>query len=339
MRRLFALPPARSVFTEKSRLLLILTLVVTAAVSLFLLLVPVSRPYASIEAVSDLVSYRVTRPLAAAIPVRQGKVTAHLADCSDPYFRQKPFFFTGIVEPALNSVVHYRIANGRVSVQIGNHSRGQGVKMVAAILRTADKADCAVTNRLTLVMDYADGKIIGLDQPLPIAGPAEIGKEFGAATMPHETREAVSSMMWGGTVRVFGRTVLSGKLYPAANAEFLLPAGGRLSLGDPLGPVPPEKPADPMYGVARIGEDSYVVSATTVSSDLKLYRPGTVEGEAETFSLGLLTNLLSDPSVAWLILIIAIFTAVGSTLASWISFWRDGDDAAEKEPETPEGKT
>ncbi|MCW1751112.1 hypothetical protein [Rhizobium acaciae] len=296
--------------------LIVLTVIFGFAIILMLRLLPSPQHYVSIQALSELVRFRVTRPAVAAIAIQDATINAATENCA-ALNEASIKAFTGIVEPAAGAIVTYRFAPDKIAIQI--ESSGSQT----AVLRFSEAADCPLTGAASFVLDRSGTTA---SRPLPIVGQTDIGVEFGAPTPPSAGSSRPLGIMWEGTIKVFGRSYFGGKLYPIADAEFPLPVGGRLSSGDDLDPSKASNGRDsvpPWYGTATVADTGFRISATTVSKDLKLYRPGTSRGEAETFGLGLLTSLFADPSVAWFPLAIAIFTVVMQTIASWMGVWRE----------------
>lgn len=297
---------------------------------------PNPQLYASIDAVSELIRYRVARPVVATMVlqdamVRSGRIAADCPSLDDA----TPVFFTGLVQPSLGAIVTYRASDKGVAIQIesGPPAEKGDSPGIAATLQFADRADCDIRDSLTITIprgrlglerDGGDGGMSGIPQPLPLAGPADIGQEFGLPAMPRQGASRIYNIMWEGNIKVFARSSLSGKLYPLRDSEFPLPAGGRLSAGDSLNRLEPFDPAIPAWhGTATPSERGFQVSATTVSGDIKLYRPGTRQDEAETFGLGLFADILSDPDLAFLSLTVAVISFVMGALSGWMALWRD----------------
>ncbi|NEK17159.1 hypothetical protein [Rhizobium leguminosarum] len=267
------------------------------------------KPYVAISATSEYLSYRVARPPISAIPLVEAAIRSTNLKCLTP--------FTGLLEPERGAIVRYRSGGDRIAIQVDAGDK------VAATLRSEGEPDCQVTGSLTVVLESK-----GYIRALPIAGPADIGIEFAAPALPRvatgdgQKFEQVRNIMWEGSVQAFTRGYLSGGLSPKADAEFTLPAGGRISSGDSLVPSQDDQNITPWYGIAEITEKGFKVSATTTSLDLKLYRPGTNLGDAETFRLDFLANIFSDPGIIWLAIVFAVFSYIVQILAAWMGLWR-----------------
>jgi len=306
------LPKREHVFVLRANFLLFAAALFTILVVTVLSFSGSPRPYVAINAVSEFLSYRVARPPIAAIPLVEATLRSPGLMCPMP--------FTGILEPARGAVVRYRSSGDKVAIEIAASDK------VAATLRSEDARDCEVNGSLTVVIDRN-----GYVRALPIAGPADIGAEFSAPTMPQARSDTsgklkpVRNIMWEGSVQAFTRGYLSGGLSPKADAEFKLPAGGRISSGDTLVASEDNQNVAPWYGIAEITENGLAISATTTTLDLKLYRPGTNRGDAETFRLDFLTNIFSDPTVIRLIIIFAIFSYVTQILGAWMGHWKAAD--------------
>jgi len=308
-------PAAWPFLTVRSNFLVLTALAITLASILFLSFFHTPKPYVTITAVSELVSYRVARPSISAIPLVDASLGAAATQCRSP--------FTGVLEPERGSIIRYRSSGKEVAIQVVASDK------VAATLRSDNDTDCQVMGSLTVVVQRN-----GYIRALPIAGPADIGAEFAAPTVPNTGDgrgfEQARNIMWEGTVQAFTRGWLSGGLSPKADADFKLPAGGRISSGDTLVPAQAGQNVAPWYGIAEITERGFNVSATTTSLDLKLYRPGTNPGDAETFRLDFMANILSDPGMIRLVLIFGMFSYIVSILSQWIGLWRPADDKPAK---------
>ncbi|MDD4702402.1 MAG: hypothetical protein PHI96_09295 [Desulfovibrio sp.] len=271
---------------------------------LLVLALPDKPPYVVIEALTEQVRYRVSRPAVAAIPLVNATVRTELEHCPQIVAPDGSVaLFSGLLKPAEGSVVTYRYLPELVSIELNSG------EVSAGSLTFKDGASCMLPQHFSLFA--AMGNVVR--RPLPIAGPADIGWEMGAPSVNVQNRPA-KNYMFGGTVQVFGRASAfpyAGALYPTANATFPLPAGGRLSSGDDITAKEPKAKVSGWYGVAEAGEKGFKVSAATISSDLRLYRPGGSEkGEFETFGLGMLTQIFSDPSVVVLTLFLLSFSFI-----------------------------
>lgn len=310
------------VFHKSSGSLLVITFMLTATTLGGLHILSRSVLYASIGAVSELVRFRVVRPLIATIALTDATVVAAVEGCAG-LGSADPYLFTGLLQPSQGAIVTYRTSPDWIAIQIeGGRPVRNEERKIAATLQFAAQPDCEIFEPLTIRMKRRQP---GLDRPLPIAGPADIGKEFGVPPMPSSVFRG-SDMMWEGHVKVFSRTYFTQELVPVADAEFPLPVGGRLSGGDnldPRAPVDPEIAA--WYGTVTLDDRGFVISATTISQNLQLYRPGTGKDEMEKLGLGILASAFSDPVVVLATSFVLIFTTALGSVASWMGFWRESE--------------
>lgn len=258
------------------------------------------EPFVVVDALTESVIYRVRRPQLAAVPLENAIVRGHVENCSLFPAADEPSNFTGIVTPSVGSIVTYRYTPTQVSIEIdgGNYSGGN--------LTSDDGVICALPQRIRFVADINNV----VRRPLPLVGPADIGREMSVPDSSSVLHRSGRDFMFGGTVQVFGRAVappFRGDLYPSSSNSFPLPAGGRVSSGDSLSAEQKDSGAPAFYGVVSVDSQSFKVSASTVSKELKLYRPG-MSGEKEVFGLGMLALVFSDPSVIFITVFIASFS-------------------------------
>lgn len=273
-------------------------------------LVPSSDPYVVISAISDGLTYRVARIEVATIPLVEALVRTDNSDFAKHRGDKERPLFTGILEPAEGSLVSYRYAAGKVSIIV------DGGEISAGVLRFSDSSTHTLSKRATFVIDMDTTTL----RALPIAGPAEIGLEFGKI-IPRGGVIPFRPFMSEGNILVFGRgrfEPYKGNLYPILDATFPLPAGGRLSSGDTLLPNVPTE-AKPWFGIAQITPAGFSISATTISSSLQLYRMGAT-GESETIALSTLTQAFSDPVFQWVVIFIGCLPAIQMLFIFFESF-------------------
>ncbi|UIK04105.1 hypothetical protein [Neorhizobium galegae] len=318
---------ARYLSTKGATNLIIIALILTSIAFLALRQLSRSELYASVDAVSELVRFRAVRPLIATIPLTDATLIASAEGCvglaGDPSPR-----VTGLLQPSEGAIVSYRAGAGRIAIQIvGGRLVSENGARIAATFQSSGRADCDLVEPVTVRINNADELV----RPLPIAGPADIGQEFGVPTMPTGTASSrIYDIMWEGRVRVFNRTYFSERLVPVADAEFPLPIGSRLSGGDNLDPKQPVDPAiAAWYGAAIPGEKGLQISATTISKTLQLYRPGTRRDEMETLGLSLLTSTFADSLALIIIGFVVVFGGVLGAVASWMGLWRNPEEKHE----------
>lgn len=272
---------------------------------LYLLLVPAS-PYVVISAVSEVIAYRVSRTEVAAIPLVNAQVRSSDASVLAKRSNNAASFVTGLLQPASNSIVHYRYLSGKVAIIV------EGGKKSAGEIRFPDGSTRNLSKRAKFVLDTSNGAM----PRLPIAGPAEIGLEYGVQSTPAGNGTFSQPIMSEGSIIVFSRGRIypyEKELYPVSGATFPLPSGGRLSSGDSLIPNS-ESDAKPWFGIAQIIPSGFKISATTISPNLHLYRMGS--RESETFAFSILTQAASDP----IFQLIILFIGGLQTLATvWVS--------------------
>lgn len=261
-------------------------------------------PYLVIDAVSELLEYRVTRDVVAQFP-------ATGASFDPPSGCNSDFDDTSriIVLPHAGTVVRYRWAPDMVGIRLISSSG------FAGRLLLIDGQRCDLPGDFSMILPMGQSALGPNSRPLPLAGPAEIGITFGAPAFPSGGMRE-SGLMHSGRVEVFGRAVWppweQGELYPTQNTGFPLPAGGKLTSGISLD-SPEAAVAPAWYGVVSHGPRGLVISATTESDSLQLERPG-VSGEAERFDLGLLTVIFHDPSVAFISVGFVLFAVLAEIL-------------------------
>lgn len=271
-----------------------LTLLLTFLI-LFVLIVNLlsTKPYIFISATSDILSYRVVRKEVAIIPL-----TDALVRSDEPsVIKGERHLFTGLLKPSTDAIVYYRFTPEKISIVVEGGASSSG------ILQYSNGTEQKLSQRAMFIVSVAQTPL----KYLPIAGPAEIGQEFGVRDTFQGSDKIPTPIMSEGSVLVFGRGRIwpySKDLYPIIGGSFALPAGGRLSSGDPLVPGAPSE-AEPWFGIATITPKGFSISATTLSSSLRIYRMGS-SGESEKFALSILTQIFSDPAFQWGILFIGL---------------------------------
>jgi hypothetical protein len=290
---------------EPSVAALLLSGILTALVILFLVVVPRPNPYVVIEAEADMMIYKVRRPELAAVPL----VAATLRE---PQL-QREELLTALLKPSADSIVRYRWSPGEVAIEVvGASSAGE--------LEYADERVVLLPARIRVVQRAEDCSGAAA-RPLPIAGPAEIGAEYGVVTTPRLGERRVYGLMHSGTLQIFGRAAMAtgdNVLYPVA--QFPLPSAGRLTGSADLSTHATAELA-PWYGVADFCGTSLRISATTDTTELRLQRVGAA-GESVTFGIGLVTVLLKDPSFTGLTLVTLAFIVIIPAVTGWLALRR-----------------
>lgn len=276
------------------------TLLVVAA-ALCLAVASKSAPVIAIMAESEFVRFTVARPEASVIvlPTATTRFGFDAAGGGAPGTWQ--------VDPVPGAVVTYRRRGARLAVRVAPPTEGAR----AGVLRGADGSARAFSETLSLTVDIAAS-----DAPvrLPIAGPMEVGTLAGGQA---GTGRGPTDLLLRARITTFGRAAFSGR---SANGQlyhvgdFELPAGGRLLAGDAA------EAAAPWYGLvmADLDSDAMRLEATAESRSLRYEKVGAPQ-EYEEFGVSLIDAAFSDPSVARVTLIFAVFAAAMQTIASWLS--------------------
>ncbi len=300
---------------------------ITAATVVYVWRLPPNPPLIVAELRSEYVIQQVRRPVLGRIPLAVatrvvGGVCEDEDENKDSEKSRLPEVQGAVLLPAEKAIVRYRIRDGAVSVEVEEPPPDSAGKRSPTLLRMTDplgeETDCVLEG---------SRHVFRIENPrdllLPIAGPAEIGIEFGAPVASGTAGRRVPNLLLEGRLQIYAKSRWSRALYPVITDELIVPAGSRLaSSRDVTGPAP----GDPWYGVAIPEEEeeggrAFRISATTESSRLHFFRPGRT-GESETFSLGLFTRILGDPSIAILSFLFVTFFAVSQVVASAIGLWR-----------------
>jgi hypothetical protein len=156
---------------------------------------------------------------------------------------------------------------------------------------------------------YADATCGDLAvQKLPVWGPGELGSAFTVR------EDGIDPVLLAGHLSVFGKTLdlgwfgQGGALYAATAQPIALPPGGWLWTGvqddDDLSGASPEETA--LFGFVQIGENSLDVSLSTETPLLQVIAPGG-RSEASRIEIGMFAQIINDPNVLRLQLIVLIF--------------------------------
>jgi len=288
---------------------------------------PQSPPLLVITAESETVQYRIIRPDVAEIPMINALVRNISDDCKTILSEKTNGQISALLKPPKNAIVRYRWSPAAVSIQVQSQT---GTK---TILEFDDGQSCALPDQVSIVMPKPE-LTSPAARPLPIVGPAEIGVEIQVPTAPRPNGRRVFGILYGGEIKIFGRTI-SGALYPAQVGAIAIPAGGRLSALTPVTGAGNRKQSPAWYGMAVIGERAFNISATTETNNLKFFRPGGSSDES-TIAVSLFTRLLNDPSLALLSLMSLVFVMSLQAVTGWVSVWKtksvqEGEPA--KEPD------
>lgn len=292
-------------------LFVVLSLGISLAVVAVVWRMSPNTPLIVAELTSEYVVQTVRRPVLARVPLRSADQIAG-EGCSTAAGGKPPDASDGTLHPPEGAIVRYRIRGGRLSVEVEERAVSDGAASAGRALvrfRTAagEEIDCELKDpRNVFVMPASS------DMLLPIAGPAEIGIEFGAPIASGAQGQRVANLLLEGRLQIFAKSRWSRALYPVLSSELIVPAGSRLaSSTDVTGP----EPGDPWYGVAIPNDSAFRISATIETQELRFYRPGR-EGEHEYFSLTLFTRILTDPGIAALSFLVVTLFAVSQLVAT-----------------------
>ncbi|KIX11845.1 hypothetical protein [Dethiosulfatarculus sandiegensis] len=259
-----------------------------------------NAPLAFINAKTELISYIVARSELSNIPLYNVEIVSKENEIRQR-LKENNCLFIGLIKPMPGARVTYRHSGEKIIIEIKSGAIHRGTTpSVIGYLHFYDDTQCPIHNRLIIrfrtptVKDYFSNNA----RPLPIAGPAEIGRELGSPLMPRKNGKRTAGLMTGGTIRIFGRTNSffgHKEVYPAQDASFVIPKGSRLTsisnssitAGSP----------NSWYGSASIEKETFELSATTESKELRLYQPGRTR-DSERFNISLFVQIFSDPSLA-----------------------------------------
>lgn len=302
---------------------ILLSLTVTVVLVGFVLWGSTRVPFIMIEAESETLEFRVARPEVAVVPVSQASAFPAIEGCRS--LPEQDTLVTALVRPLDGTIVRYRHFGDVIGIELTGARINNEIRSAGDLI-FLDEAKCKLPHYVRfLIKEQTRGELT--NWTLPIAGPAEIGIEAGTALPPGESRRRVPTTMLSGSLHIFGRTAAiwnNGALYPAHDEALPLPAGGRLTSGVGLRDEGAEGLAD-WYGVAIIGENSFRISATTESNELRIFRPGN-SSDAERYAVSVFARLLNDPSVAIFSLAVVIFAIAMQAIAGWIEIWRRFND-------------
>lgn len=296
--------------------------------SIFILIVtsiPRNSPLVIIEAETEILSYTVARQELAAIPVNRAKIRGEIEDECRNVLRDDGSF-TGLVSPKAGVQVIYRVIAGQVLVELRPSSQSAAS---LGILESVNGARCSIDERI--VVSFRSNLTARTNlRPLPIAGPAVLGKELSAPEIGESERSS-PGLLLSASIHVLGRASFptgNHALYPAVDEKIIVPAGSRLvSISNDS-----EDTSLPRswYGIVSFEKDVLKVSATTDGEHLRLFRPGS-SGDAERFNTSILAQIFNDPSLAIVSLGLVVFTIVFQTLLGLLSVPR----ASRREQATP----
>lgn len=307
----------RLLTTRSGAAVVLNSVIVSAVIILVMLMVRSSPPYIVVDADTEFLAYRVVRPELASVPLVDARMSVESPDCAG-FADPASGTITALLTPDAGAVVQYRWSPTRVSISLKKEGDHVGV------LRVYDESVCdlaAAQVRFDMPAPTVESPAA---RPLPIAGPAEIGTEFGEQLAPRPGVARVFDLNSGGTLKVFGRATLPpfrGSIYPAGNVVFPIPAGSRVTSGS--GSLSSSAPNDhsSWYGTAEVAADGFRVSITTETDEVFVFRPG-FGSQKQVFSVGLLARMFGDPSVAFYSVALVVFTVTLQIFAAWTAVWR-----------------
>ena len=286
-------------------------IIVVGVLSLFFILIWISPlPYLVINAETEILLYRVSRPNIAAFSIVNAEIHPLTDDCVQTLGLKANDRITALVQPNEGALVQYRWSPRSISVVIKGPNNKQG-----GSLTLFDERGCKLSARTRIKF-----QIENIDNPsstpLPIAGPAEIGMEQGANYAPKPGSSRVFNMMHSGSIQVFGRGIFSDVLYSGQFESIQLPLGGRLTSGNSLIANPGSNKIPPWYGVAEIRDRGFHVSATTESRNIRLFRAGS-HSESETVAISFMAMVVNDPTISLVTLMGIVFLSIVQLCVNW----------------------
>ncbi|GLQ53807.1 hypothetical protein [Devosia nitrariae] len=312
----------RQKLTSRGGWVVSITLVLASLtlVTIGMLMLHSPPPLVVIELETETLLQSVRRPDTSSIAMTGARLRlrgdAELpAQCS--VLLSKKGFFSGIVRPEQQALVRYRWNPERILITIA--ARGKETVLIGA-----DEGRCAIPAQDDLNIDLPKPGGIDPTSRLPIAGPAAAGGEFGVPVLPGRDRVRDMTFLRSGTVKVFGRSDWpfgQGELYAVEPEGFIIPAGSRLASSGNIS-LPGDEAGASWYGVAEYSDHGFKVSATAETSRLLLFRPGAT-GPEETFAVGLLARIISDPNVAFISIAFVVVSVVGQVIGGWVGTWRE----------------
>lgn len=287
---------------------------------------PRQDPLLMLDLQSNYVDFRVSRPGAATVALRGGWVP-RAPDCLDPAGRDVTPL-AALLAPAQGTRVEYIWAPRTVSLRYSGPP-GDPAPFVTIIRDGA--ADCPVSGRdFVVILPHA---ALADMAPLPILGAGRIGVETAIAAPPTPVRprllpvpgappiEAIPSpgnFLHGGTVSVYGRASRADPpaVFRVSEADFQIPRGSRVDFGlgrDATAQNGGDRAAgDVLRGTAALAGSGpgLSVQAVTSASDVQISGLAGVT----TFAAGAVVTAVSDPTIAPLLLFVASFIYLYSTL-------------------------
>ena len=285
-----------------------LSLVISLGALALLVVIPKKSPLVVFDLVSDYLVQDVSRPELSAVAV-SGATLSSIEGCEA--MSPTPAF-TGVVRPGAGNRVAYVWRPEGYSIAI-DRAGGEAVRLIGE-----DEAECSLS---------ASQLFVRVINPLttawlPLAGAAEIGREFGVATAPG----AGTDLLRGGSFQVFGRSIApwaADVLYPITSNAITVPAGSRLSVHGATG-------GDRQwFGIATYTDHGFQISATADAGSVSLFRPG-ANAQNERFAFGVFSDFFGDPQIGVIFFAIFLITTVLQIVTGWAGTWREPASPAPK---------
>jgi hypothetical protein len=276
-----------------------------------------TAPMVIVDVRATQVSYTIQRPPLSQLPLR-GAIVARADGFCDALLDEKGRL-TALVAAPKDTMVTYIWHRNFVQITLSppllNKADPESWAPVSVEKAGAPRCVLAAASA-TFLLPHAAMRDL---PPLPILGQGNIGAELGIPPAPEASdlkREiavrgtparkvkihaAPGHLLLGGTARVMGRTSLwwdSGKLFPVADSDFIIPRGSRLSSN---------ASGAPLIGnlVLADGADAFDIQVTTEAKDLSIHRMG-ANAQEEALAFGALARSFGDPSLAPILIPVAI---------------------------------
>ncbi|MEM9779763.1 MAG: hypothetical protein AAF813_07580 [Pseudomonadota bacterium] len=279
-------------------------------------LIGVNTPEIFADVRANYVKYEVTRSRLSALALRDVLLIRPAAECGAPNDRS----MTALVTPPTGAEVEYFSLPDFVQVTI--RAEGSDAPILVDI---EGQPECSITGVLTVLIPLES---VQKNQPLPILGSVEIGRELGVPTRPTPgdlrvvlnggliVDRPASNVLLGGNAWVFGRSSDrwdGGRLYPVGEAIPIL-RGTRLSF---------ESGETVAGNVMRTEADSAFNIQFTVSvANLKIHRPGQ-ENQVESLAVGSISRAFGDPTLAPLLISLAVASFIINLAFGFFALSRD----------------
>lgn len=219
--------------------------------------------------------------------------------------RQKNQCFSGLLKPAISSVVKYWIKDNLMLIKI-THQNAEDVATWFPLDKNS--TPMKIPNGSVLAYGAAtkchNENITAMS--LPIWGPTKIG-EIPLSANKSNFGDSLQGLLFSGQISLFGREYFGTGIYPAG--EFKIPAGVRLTSSG--------SGTESAWGYALFNPDSadgklsqYQVSFTTIAKQITVKRSENLQ--EDTIKVGFLSRLIGDPFYAILGVLLAGFALLGN---------------------------